>query len=166
MNTFDSEEKYSLKEIREYIKGNVDDGIRCPCCGKYVRRYKRRFNSTMAKSLIWLVQQSKNNQWIDVPNFGPDWLIRSNQLPTTRWWGLIERPREDEDQKVLEKDLKHSGSWRPTKKGIAFAYNRISIPNTAVTYDGTVEALTGKDIKIEDTVGVNFSYSEIMGINS
>ena len=55
---------------------------------------------------------------------------------------------------------------RPTKKGISFAYNRISIPSTAITYDGTVEELTGKDIKIEDTVGVNFSYSEVMGIKS
>tara|TARA_R100001460_G_scaffold13563_2_gene30512 strand:+ start:52 stop:639 length:588 start_codon:yes stop_codon:yes gene_type:complete len=162
MNTFNPENEYLLSEAREYVKDNLDDGIRCPCCNKWVRRYKRKFNTTMAKSLLWLVNQSKGNEWIDVPNLGPDWLIRSNQLPTTRWWGLIERPKENQDKKALEKDLKHSGSWRATKKGIAFAYNSISIPSTAITYDGNVEALIGKKIKIQDTVGINFSYSEIM----
>ena len=33
-----------------------------------------------------------------------DGLVRSNQLPTIRWWNLAQRPKDTNDP-----DLKHSG---------------------------------------------------------
>tara|TARA_Y100000310_G_C20386905_1_gene670870 strand:+ start:274 stop:735 length:462 start_codon:yes stop_codon:yes gene_type:complete len=146
-----------LSEARKELRDNLDDGIRCPCCDKYARRYRRRFNSTMARSLIWLVRASKNPpMFVDVPKYGPRELVRSNQLPTVRWWGMVEREESGNP------DLKHSGLWRPTIAGISFAMCERMVESTAVTYDGELEALEGELISIDDALGKKFSYAEIM----
>ncbi len=154
--------EYLLQDARDYVKNNLDDGIICPCCNKYTRRYKRKFNSTMARSLLWLVKTYLNNKpynFIDVPKDGPRWLVRSNQLATIRWWDLAQRPINEDNP-----DLKHSGLWKPTEKGINFVFRRIRIPEVAVTYDGNLQELSGNLVSIEDTLGTKFSYAEIMGI--
>lgn len=150
----------SLEYAREKLMESLDDGARCPCCGKFARRYRRKFNSTMAKSLIWLVATSRNSDgdWVDVPKAAPRAIVRSNQLPTVRWWGMAERPDNEDNP-----DLKHSGLWRPTEKGIAFVRLEIKVPSTAVTYDGAVEALNGDPINLLDALGEKFSYADIMG---
>jgi len=150
-----------LSEARKELRDNLDDGIRCPCCDKYARRYRRRFNSTMARSLIWLVRASKNPRvdwpmFVDVPKYGPRELVRSNQLPTVRWWGMVEREGNQNPE------LKHSGMWRPTSVGISFAMNERMVESTAVTYDGELETLEGELISIDDALGKKFSYAEIM----
>ena len=151
----------SLEEAIAYVRANLDDGVRCPCCDKYARRYRRSFNSTMARSLLWLVVEwDKNSQvgWVDVPKAGPRWLVKSNQLPTVRWWGMVERPPDTEDSA-----LKHSGLWRPTDLGVRFALRQVRVPSKAVTYDGQVEGLEGDEITIVDALGKKFDYAELMG---
>ena len=149
-----------LSDARKWLQQNLDDGVRCLCCDKYARRYYRKFNSTMARSLLWLVQAWESNAqgWIDVPKMAPRQIVRSNQLPTVRWWGMVERPDNSDG-----KDVKHSGFWKPTPKGVDFVYKRIMVPSTAVTYDGCVEKMEGEPISIEDALGTHFSYSDIMG---
>ena len=147
----------TLMAARETLIENLDAGAICPCCEKYVRRYRRRFNSSMARALCWLVRESpKGEAWIDVPNFAPDWLTRTNQLPTVRWWSLIERGRDDDPK------TKHSGRWRPTQRGIDFVRNGGTIPSTVVTYNGQVFGYEGSPVTIHDTLGVKFDYSAIM----
>ena len=151
-----------LAKAREYVEKRLDDGVHCPCCGKYTRRYKRKFNATMARSLFWLVSAYRSEStWIDVPKNAPRWLVRSNQLPTIRWWNLAQRPKDTNDP-----DLKHSGLWKPTKQGIDFVDLRLKVFNTAVTYDGNVEKLTGTLVSIEDTLGTKFSYAEMMAMDN
>ena len=148
----------TLAEARLAVLENREKGITCPCCDKFARSYRRKFNATMTRSLIWLVRSWKNTQtWVDVPSTAPRWLVRSNQLPTVRWWDLIERCPNDNPE------VKHSGLWRPTQKGLEFAYKRIKIPAKALTYDGKVIALEGDLVTIEDTLGTKFDYAELMG---
>jgi len=149
----------TLGDARDRLMGMLDEGARCPCCDKFARRYRRRFNSTMTRSLIWLVRewQDSGRGWVDVPKIAPRSIVRSNQLPTVRWWGLAERPANTDDPR-----LKHSGLWRPTESGIEFALRRAKIPPIAVTYDGTVERLEGRPVGVDETLGVKFNYAEIM----
>ena len=154
------EQTDTLAQARADLRSRLDDGSICPCCDKYARRYRRRFNSTMSRSLIWLVRswEAKGSEgWIDVPAVAPRWVVRSNQLPTIRWWSLAERPPNDDPL------LKHSGLWRPTKNGVAFAHRRTHIQDTAVTYNGNVEAISGAYVDIVDTLGIRFNYAEMMG---
>jgi hypothetical protein len=152
-------ESMTLQEARQLVQRNIESGIVCPCCRKYARAYSRNFNGTMAKGLIWLVQQwSIHQTWIDVPKTAPRWLVRSNQLPTVRWWGLAKRPAESRNS-----TLKHSGLWEPTQKGIDFVLKKIKIPLQARTYDGKVTDLVGKEVSIVDTLGIKFDYLQLMG---
>tara|TARA_R110002060_G_scaffold2549_3_gene4261 strand:+ start:2689 stop:3198 length:510 start_codon:yes stop_codon:yes gene_type:complete len=148
----------TLAEARLAVLENRDKGMICPCCDKFTRAYRRNFNSTMSRSLIWLVKiWEAENPWVDVPKNAPRWLVRSNQLPSVRWWDLIERCPNDNPE------VKHSGLWRPTQKGLEFVYKRTKIPSKALTYDGKVIALEGDMVTIEDTLGTKFHYAELMG---
>jgi len=158
MDDFDSG-LCTLSLARMYLYDNLDEGVRCPCCHKFARRYRRRFNGTMARSLMWLVRAyAETGDWVNVAKTAPRWVVRSNQLPTIRWWKLAIRPADCEDPK-----LKHSGSWKPTEKGIAFVNREIKIPSTCVTWNGEVEDLEGDYVDIKEILGVKFDYSEVMG---
>ena len=111
----------------------------------------------MARSLIWLVNARANAPgWVDVPETAPRWLVRSNQLPTLRWWDLVERiPSTDPD-------FKHSGLWRATALGRAFYNGTAVLPQFVYTYDGEVERFEGPDITIAECFGKKFSYAEVM----
>ena len=145
----------TLQESRvDWLSAIHGDGGHCPCCDRWGKIYPRHFNSSMARSLIWLV--GEGSAWTDVPNTAPKWLTRTNQLPTVRWWGLIER-RESEDPAV-----KHSGIWRPTQRGIDFAYGRISVPKIVFTYNAQVIRFGEEGIRIKETFETPFDYAQVM----
>ena len=146
---------------REIVEG---EGGHCPCCGRWGRVYKRNINETMARSLIWLCKAPHENGWVDVPKHAPRWLIRSNQLPTLRWWDLVQRAGSRDMEK------KHSGLWRPTELGRAFAKGEISVPKTVYTYAGEREKYGDEITTISECFGTHFrlrsflrSYVEVMG---
>jgi hypothetical protein len=148
-----SELKVLQEEWRRTIEGK---GGRCPCCNRWGKIYPRHINATMARSLSWLVAEADNTAWVDIPNTAPRWLVRSNQLPTLRWWELVERAATD------DKDKKFSGMWRPTAKGIAFANGTIAVPRTVYTYDGNVVEYGEDRLYIHECRDKNFSYAEVM----
>ena len=132
------------------------DGGHCPVCDRWGRVYSRRINKTMMKSLIWLHQSSPTDgPWTDIPLTAPRWLVRSNQLPTLRWWGLVERRTNDDLKK------KHSGMWRVTTKGREFIAGTLRVPSMVFTYNGEPvgwsETQTAASDHFED-----FDYSEVM----
>ena len=133
----------SRADWRYAIEG---DGGHCPCCDRWGKIYPRQFNSSMARSLIWLV--GEGSAWTDVPNTAPKWLTRTNQLPTVR---------ESEDPAV-----KHSGIWRPTERGADFAYGRTSIPETVFTYNAQVIRFGEEKMRIEEAFETPFDYAQVM----
>lgn len=144
------------EEWRQVIEG---DGDRCPCCDRWGRIYKRNINETMARSLLWLRDAPRENGWVNVPVHAPRWLVRSNQLPTLRWWDLVERAASE------DKNKKHSGLWRPTDLGCAFANGEISVPKTVYTYNGEREKYGDEMLRISECFGTHFSYAEVMEVN-
>jgi hypothetical protein len=153
-----SEEITFLDKLRSAWRVVIDgEGGRCPCCDRWGKVYPRSLNETMAQSMIWLAKQSANGDWVDIPQRGPRWLVRSNQLPTLRWWGLVER-LDTED-----KTKKHSGFWRATEKGILFAQNRLQVPKKVYTYNAEVEGFSEELVTIQDCVDF-FDYSSVMEI--
>jgi len=142
----------------ETIKGK---GGHCPCCDRWGKIYPRHFNSTMAHSLIWLARHQQqnneeNNVWCDVPNTAPQEVTRTNQLPTTRWWGLTERKPSNDGK------TKHTGWWRVTEKGMSFATGMIRIPKVAFTYAGEILYFGDDLIHIKDAFETPFDYEQVM----
>jgi hypothetical protein len=106
--------------------------------------------------MVWLAHNSADGTWVDVPKTGPRWLVRSNQLPTLRWWGLVERMYNEDDP-----TKKHSGHWRVTQKGIEFANNQLEVPQKVFTYNAEVESFGDEMVRIADCVD-HFDYSTVM----
>ena len=148
----------TLKQAKNYLRENFDEGTKCPCCGQFVRLYKRRLNSSMSRALVWIsgASQSSKDGWVDVLAKAPKWLTKTNQHPTLRWWGLLERMPNDESHK------KHSGVWRPTKKGIAFALGETRVPQYIFHYNNKVIGQSDELITISEAFGVKFDYQEMM----
>jgi hypothetical protein len=133
------------------------DGTHCPVCDRWGRIYGRNINRTMAYSLLWLLSASSDEEnWVDVPNTAPRSIVRSNQLPTLRWWGLVERLDSDDPT------FKHSGMWKVSQKGIDFAHSRIRVPHKVFTYNGEVEAFSMNEVFISECFQDNFDYQEVM----
>ena len=142
--------------IEKWESAIAADGGRCPCCNRFGKIYSRHFNKTMAWSLLWLWNTGGKN-FVDVPNTAPTQVLRSNQLPTVRWWGLIER-KENNDTKN-----KHSGFWRVTDLGADIINGKCSMPKTVFTYDADVVRFGDEHIKFNDAFHGVFDYSEVMG---
>ena len=126
-------------------------------CDRFGIVYRINLNATMAKSLIWLSKQNGDRDgWVDVPITAPREVLRSNQLPTTKHWGLVER-RPNTDPKI-----KHSGMWRITDKGRQFVNNNLRVPRKVYIYNDVVEAWTPEDVCIEDCFAERFDYQDAM----
>jgi len=149
---------HTLQEAQEEFVGRLPDGTTCPCCGRWGKVYGRALNYKMAAGLRWIVYTWEQNdaQWIDVPNTGPRWLLRSNQHPTLRWWDLLERKPNTEDD-----TRKHTGFYRPTEEGLQFVNGMIRVPKKVFTFDDNVIAVSKEEIDIWEVAGY-FDYEEVM----
>ena len=142
----------TLNDARQIILEGRDKGVECPCCGKYVKNYSRSFNESMARSLMWLEKawQNTGRTWVNIPDQAPRWLVRTNQLATTRWWWLAE---SDPDRPL-------KGMWRPTEEGINFVKGLTRIPTKAVTYNGEVIGMSENKVSINQVLGIPFDRTE------
>jgi hypothetical protein len=134
-----------------------NEGACCPVCNRWGKIYGRSINKTMAYSLVWLAStKSDEDGWVDVPNSGNLRILRSNQLPTLRWWNLVERKEGGENK------TKHSGFWRTTLMGKDFVHGRIQVPEKVFTYDAEVIAVSDKQTYIWQCFKKQFDYQEVM----
>ena len=145
--------------LRDVWRATIEDeGGHCPVCDRWGRIYGRSINKTMARDLIWLCSaQADANGWVDVPSTAPRWVVRSNQLPTLRWWDLVERRGNDEDSKN-----KYSGLWRPTPLGLDFVHAGVRIPRKVYTYNGEVESRSVETTAIHECFDEYFDYQQVM----
>jgi len=148
-----------MQRLRTVWRSMIESsGGHCPVCDRWGKVYSRPINRTMARSLIWLCHAPTDDSgWVNVPKTAPRWVVQSNQLPTLRWWGLVERKGNDGDTKT-----KHSGHWRPTAEGLDFVYANTSVPKQVFTYNDTVQGYGLETVKVGDCFIDNFDYSATM----
>lgn len=150
-----------LEQLKTQWRHCIEDkGGHCPVCSRWGKIYKRQINKTMAESLIWLAKarpKKANGEWIDIANDAPRWLVRSNQLSTLKWWGLVERQSINVKNKT-----KFSGLWKVTEKGRKFACREIAVPRAVYTYNDEVEDFSQETIFIEQAFKDFFDYKDVM----
>jgi hypothetical protein len=148
-----------IDKLKDEWRNTIEnEGGHCPVCDRWGKIYSRSINKSMAKSLIWLCNaKSDDLGWVDVPNTGPQWVVRTNQLPTLRWWGLVERKPNDDDDK-----RKYSGFWKVTQHGMDFVYKNTRVPKKVFTYSGEVEAQSVETVSIEECFKELFDYQDVM----
>lgn len=95
---------------------------------------------------------------MDVPTCAPKSVLRTNQLATLRWWGLIERKLNENER------TKFSGIWRCTPLGHDFVAATASVPRVVYTYAGEVVDTSDDRLFITDEDAIkSFDYREVMG---
>lgn len=151
-----------LGEARKVLLANLDGGLVCPCCGQYARRYRRKLNSGMARTLIYIYKEFLRNGrvagWLQVKDF-----LRENKYRNThdwtllKYWGLLAL---SDEESVPEQ--KHTGMYRITKKGILFVEGKVQVQTYLVMYNNAVEEFSGALIGIQQSLQAPFDYSELM----
>jgi len=134
-----------------------DKGCDCPVCGQFVKVYKRKINSFMARQLIHMHKNYGNGQWVHARNL----VLGSTScgdLSKLSYWGLIQKQPHNEG----DDGKKTSGFWRITDKGNEFAAGRGYVEAYAMVYNGRCLELTGEPVTIQQCLGDKFDYMELM----
>jgi hypothetical protein len=154
-----------LREAREYVELERDEGVTCPCCGQFAKVYRRTIHSAMARSAIDLYQRqawlgsgfpadigSGNEGWTHLTRAGNP----GGDEAKLRYWGLLEqRDAEPEHGRT-------AGEWRLTKRGVHFVRDALVVPKYALIYNGDCLAHEGPLIGIRQALGSKFDYKELM----
>jgi hypothetical protein len=156
----------SLADAKQWLQERIrKGGADCPCCGQLAKVYPRSINATMARWLFSAVKLAQSQSWVHVGEIigditGKPKVTNASGGDFTKLvhWGLIEAKPSATDPTKRE-----AGYWRPTQRGIDFAYNRVAVEKYAEIYNGELLKLDGtKQIRIGDALGESFDLQELM----
>ena len=134
---------------------DYDSGFYCSHCGSYNKRYRRKFNTNMAKALITLYK-NKSNGFVHLESFlAENGLKRCGDASYLRFYRFIEKKigkREDGSTR--------NGFYKITSLGYMFVEGKITAPETFLILHNNLEGFEGKEIYINEVP--KFNYSELM----
>jgi hypothetical protein len=135
----------TLTSLRAQWRHNAEGkGAHCPVCDRWGKVYKRRLNPTMLASLAWLKSVSSistPSKWVDVQTLAPKSVLRTKQLASLRWWGLVEPCKTGEGK----------GLWRLTLLGWDFLVKKASVHEYVHVYNSEVLWASGDLVQYDET---------------
>lgn len=140
-----------LGDARTQLRGLIEDGWTCPCCTQFAKVYRRKVNSTNARSLITLYRHG-GTHFTHAPSLPGD----THEISQMAWWGLVE------EEKVMRPDGGRAGWWRITPEGKDWVIGLSTIPKYARVYDHRCLGLTGDPVTIMDALGSKFRLDDLM----
>lgn len=146
----------TLAEAQARLQANLDEGMACPCCQQYAKRYRRNLYAAPVRSMfaLWrLMLAGEPGDFYHRLLFDD----KNNDFALTRHWRLSEEKEKEEGD-----DKRTSGFWRLTPDGILFLRGRLSVKRKVVLYNDRVEGFEGEPIFILECLGKKFSYAELM----
>jgi len=143
----------TLAEAKQYLRNNFKTGTECPCCGKYVKAYKRKLNAGMCRALIIIYKLTKNGNTIHVQSKFTELGLRATTMDYAylEKWSLIEQKGDN-------------GYWKVTQRGKEFVEDDIDLPEYALVYNGNVYKWADNLVNIETALTEEFYLEEIMKI--
>tara|TARA_Y100001938_G_scaffold143552_1_gene216509 strand:+ start:33572 stop:34027 length:456 start_codon:yes stop_codon:yes gene_type:complete len=143
----------TLAEAKQYLRNNFKSGTECPCCGKYVKAYKRKLNAGMARALIIIYKLTKDGNSIHVQSKFTELGLRATTMDYAylEKWSLIEQKGSN-------------GYWKVTDRGKSFVEDDIDLPDYALVYNGKVYKWSDNSINIETALTEEFNLEEVMKI--
>jgi hypothetical protein len=157
-------DKVDARRLKKRLEPHLDKGKDCPCCGQRAKRYKRKLNSGMARTLlqffVWAKGAADADGWVGV---GKDHMTKQmcltyhqGEFHKLRWWTLIEQRDDD------VKEGHRSEFWRLTDLGRNFAEDKVTVTARAVVFDNKCVGFDGPQINIKNALGEKFDYAELM----
>ena len=94
-------ETTTIRQARDHMSEYFDEGTKCPCCGQFVKKYKRKLNSGMARTLTQIFKDNPD-RYVDVKEF-----LRSKGYKNSHDWTLLKHwgiltVREDGMYKITQ----------------------------------------------------------------
>ncbi len=151
----------TLADYREQLMIDVQVGTHCKACDQWAKVYHNKFNSSMARTAIWLYPHFKKHpdDWLEAGKY----LVQNHD----RYDGVhsklcVYEMMEKNKDAEPNTGAKSSGLYRMTAKGIAFVEERLTVPGYWTQYNGDVIGFDGDTIGIRDALGKHFDYKELM----
>lgn len=146
----------TIAEASSLFRARLAEGapVKCPCCKRIGRIYRRRLNAGMARVLVRFYQLADG--WLHVRDIFGGLGQKHRDWPLLRLWGLVE-PRTKHT-----KDEPSRGFWRLTEKGRAFVEGRASVPKFVFVFDGERTGASEDVTDIGGALGKRFDYAELM----
>ena len=145
----------TLDEAKLRLQAGLDEGMTCPCCGQFAKRYRRKFNSGEARSLINIYKRGYWSMldWVYIPSLS----AKSREEGKIAYWGLLQ---ESEDER---EDGGRAGWWRVTPKGENFIINGLRIPKYVIVYNAACLGFDSNEmVTIKDCLGDKFDLRDLM----
>lgn len=145
----------TIKEAKEHLAKNYKDGTACPCCNQYVRQYKRKLNSVMARCLIKLSKMGPGYHHVkDIVKGISD--TGTNDFSKLKHWNFITEQMNADTKK------KHSGMWCITTSGQEFANHKTIVAEYVMIYNGQNQGFSTSYTSISESLGKKFDYQELI----
>jgi hypothetical protein len=160
----------TLEDAKKWLRVRFGKGAACPCCNQFVKLYKRSLNKSSAYVLLLMAcyfQGDPVEEWLHVPSYIAEMVADHPRRAAAvrgdwaklKFWGLIEEKpemRADGSPRV--------GYWRLTQLGRQFVKREVKVPSHVYIYNGSPLQRTVENmITIDEALGTEFSYDEIMG---
>jgi hypothetical protein len=147
----------TMQEAKDYLRTNLQKGANCPCCGQYVKLYKRKLNSGMAYALVKIYRFQYDN-WFHINDLLEKKIALAQlEMPRLQYWRLVERKDNEDDP-----TKKHSGVWRLTDRGIAFVEGMIYVKKHVYVFNSKCYGFSEEETTIQEALGDKFDYEELM----
>jgi hypothetical protein len=150
----------TLEQAKYTLQQNLAQGMECPCCQRFTKRYRRKLNNGMARSLIaihrWFCQSGhQGHKWLHVVE-EMGLTAHHEEYSKLRYWDLLEQD--------VREDGKPTGLWRITEKGYLFLENRLTVEKYVYLVNAELVGMNGPQVSIKDALGEKFDYEELMAV--
>jgi hypothetical protein len=149
----------SLADAIREMQERVEEGTSCPCCGRFVKLYRRKFHAEMAAFLCRLVRCWKTEpRYYSTRELCPALTKSATDGSYLVQWGLIEREMHQ------NRSGGKAGMYRPTEAGLAFVAGHLLVPSHIHILCSEVLGFSDDHIDIIGALGDHFNYDELMGL--
>lgn len=152
----------TLAEARqEYLRG-LREGVDCPCCHRFGKIYRRKFNARMALCMIALyrLDVKESGRWVHVASEIP-YAKRGSDYGMLPYWRFVEEHPEEKDD-----HNPHNGQYRITFFGREFVLGRLRVRKYLYTYNNhpmdVDEAEARETTDIKEALWHHFKYDELI----
>lgn len=146
----------TLDEAKQVLRKNWEQGIECPCCGQFVKRYRRKLTKSMAIGLLSLYKQVDTpGKYIHIKQVEA---VNGGEFAQLKRWGLVHDESNEDDHK------RTSGMWTITDEGREFVKGNSNAPMYCYTYNGKTLEFSERLTSFRDALGDRFNYREMMDL--
>lgn len=140
-------ENMSIDEASSFLASQAEKGAYCPCCGQFVKAYRRIIRGNHARFLLDVARKtSKEQPWVHYKKC----IFGGRDYNYLRHFGLAETQER-------------TGFWQVTEFGMDFIREKASIPAWIVVYNNKVLDKATNVVTIRDCLKRGgFDYDALM----